>query len=530
MRRLLNDTPYARYDNPNGFFGFFNSLLKNRRRSIDWFHEVTLGLPVCKFFGMPMEPTQVFLFIRDPAGVRHFLKDSFENFTKPGANVFMHFLKEWIGEGIFTLPHGVGSADQGQAWLMQRKTASAIFSRANFTNNMGEVFVQKGERLCSLLSQGAKEGRQIDLQRLFFGFTMDSIMHIFFGAAADTMGGKECTYGDSYDLAHRSMLQYVRPSMPKLLLMRFLPWPFGGSFGLAWQVHGTFHPACRRFRAACRTLRAESDRMVARCIADPRLADRKDLLALFVQAELKSAAEKLNRKGLRDMILNFVIAGRDTTACVLSWMFFVLSTNPEVQRRLAAEVDKHLPLGTKPTLQSLTPGAMPYLNGVLFEVLRLYPPVPIDHKTAQVDEVLPDGTRVPKGTTCMFSPYAMGRDPVVHEEPEAVRPERWIPFQNPAPHEFPVFQAGPRICLGMDMALFEAKVATTMLLQRFSFELAPGELEKITYSEMITMSLCNSKNQDSHNLWVLPRERAQTCRVAMVALVPDVPLSPTFCP
>ena len=85
-----------------------------------------------------------------------------------------------------------------------------------------------------------------------------------------------------------------------------------------------------------------------------------------------------------------------------------------------------------------------------------------------------------------------------------------IPFKQPSLFEFPVFQAGPRFCLGKDMAQFEAKLVAAKLLRRFSFELKDGEAEKITYSLNITMSLCNSPQKDSFNLWVRPIPRAST--------------------
>jgi len=286
--------------------------------------------------------------------------------------------------------------------------------------------------------------------------------------------------------------------------LQYLSWPFGGFGGLGWLLHGALNPQYREFRKACAVLTRESDRIVGACRADPNLAARKDLLALFVQAE----DQHFTNAYLRDMVLNFVIAGRDTTACALSWMFYVLAMHPDVQDKLIAEIDAKYPAGSgPPTLKSVGPTAMPYLNGVLYEILRLYPPVPGDTKTAHMDDVFPDGTKIPKGTVCMFLPYAMGRDPTVYPDPLIVRPERWIPFVAPVPHEFPVFQAGPRICLGMDMAIFEAKVVAVMLLQKYRFQLLPGEREKIHYSSTITMSLCNSKNQDSHNLWIIPHKR-----------------------
>jgi len=248
----------------------------------------------------------------------------------------------------------------------------------------------------------------------------------------------------------------------------------------------------------------ESRKFIASARSDPELSKRKDLLALFIQAEEK---ESFSATYLRDMVLNFVIAGRDTTACTLSWLFYVLSINPEVQRKLQEEIDAKLPDGEAPTFKAVSARNMPYLNGVVYEVLRLYPPVPVDGKTCQEDDVFPDGTKVPKGTLCMWQPYAMGRDANIYPDPMVVKPERWIPFEAPSPHEFPVFQAGPRICLGMDMAQFEAKIATIMLLQKFSFTLKPGEEDKIHYSNTLTMSVCNSKNQDSHDLWLIPHNR-----------------------
>lgn len=169
--------------------------------------------------------------------------------------------------------------------------------------------------------------------------------------------------------------------------------------------------------------------------------------------------KNLSDKHLRDLVLNMTIAGRDTTACTLSWMVYILTQNQDVQAQLCKEIDEKLQ-GRTPTLEDLNPKNMPYLNGVLYETLRLYPPVPEDEKVVTEDGlVYPDGTPVYKGTHLIFSPYSMGRNPKVYPDPLKVVPTRWIPFKTPDPYAFPVFQAGPRFCLGKDMAQFEAKVS-----------------------------------------------------------------------
>lgn len=506
MRKILADVPLARYENPSGFLGYSKAFLKNLLRLNDWFDEITKGSGVSKMFGVRFEPQQVWLIVHDPACINHFLKDAAHLYTKPSDDKFlmMKFVRMWIGDGIFTFQHGVGAPDKGKSWLTQRKIAANIFSKANFQRNMGEVFTEKARRLVMLLQIPASRGECVDIQRLFFAFTMDSIMRIFFNEDVDTMDGTECTYGSAFDEAHRSMIAYLRPSAAFLQLLSYLPWPLGGTNGLAIELHGKYNLHFQNFQRAIETLTKESDRLVTACRNDPNLAERKDLLALFVQAE----EEHFTDKYLRDMVLNFIIAGRDTTACLLSWMLYVLCMNPEVQANLIAEIDEKQ-VREAPTLKSLSASAMPYLHGVLYEVLRLYPPVPRDNKVAMADDTFPDGTRIPKGTSCIWCPYCMGRDAARYPEPQAVKPERWIPFTAPAPHEFPVFQAGPRICLGIDMALFEAKLVAVMLLKEFSFDLKPGEAENISYATTLTMSICNSKKLDSHNLWVKPKRRVK---------------------
>eukprot|EP00927_Polykrikos_kofoidii_P015903 TRINITY_DN1712_c0_g3_i1.p1 TRINITY_DN1712_c0_g3~~TRINITY_DN1712_c0_g3_i1.p1 ORF type:complete len:559 (-),score=69.55 TRINITY_DN1712_c0_g3_i1:94-1770(-) len=503
--RALRGIPFLRAP-IHPLLGHIPDLIKNRNRAQHWRHDVTEGQPMSKFIGAIWDPDGIALFVRDPLCIRHFLKDKFELYTspKPNRNWLWKHLQRWLGDGIFATKHGVGADDGGKHWLQQRKIASGIFSRSNFTENMQKVFVRNAKRVRSLFVSGQK----VDMQMIFFNFTMDSITKIFFGEESDTVNGERSIYGSAFDNAHRSFVSYLLESVAFISVAKLFPWPFGGIHGVCARLHSHFSPVHQEFIKNIATLDHESAKIIAKCVADPRRGDRTDLLALFVQAAEKENIQiSTSTKFLRDVVLNFVIAGRDTTACLLSWTFYVLCMNPEIQRRVAEEVDSVLPGDTEPTWKLLHHANMPLLHALMFEVLRLHPPVPFDQKESQCEDVLPGGIHVSKFTRLAFIPWGMGRDASVWPEPEEVRLERWIPFKQPAPHEFPVFLAGPRICLGQDMAIFEAKLVCAMLLQEFSFTLLPGEAEKINYSNMITMSICNSKDQDSHQLWIVPRRR-----------------------
>lgn len=509
---VIKDIPRARY--VDGLIGGIGDVLKNLHRRHDRIVEITRGLPLSYFAAVKFDPEAVEIFVQDPLVVKHFLKDNHENYTKGPSNrdMFWKHLRLFLGEGIFVARHGKDADDLGKNWSKQRKIASNIFSRSNFNENMNEVFVAKGKRMCELLRKPAMDGQRVDMQEKFFQYTMDSIMQIFFGERTDTMGGENNAYAVAFDVAHRTLIEYFFKSVGTLAILKLLPWPFGGTSGLACLMHRNLNPLYREFQASHKTLDAYSRRLTQACRKDSRIKERKDLLALFIQAE--EVESPMSNTWLRDVILNFIIAGRDTTACTLSWMFYILATNPDIQEKLHAEIDEKFGAGSSPTVKSVSASEMPYLNGVLYETLRLYPPVPIDGKDTVADDTLPNGIKIAAGAKMTFLVYGMGRDPVRYPDPESVKPERWIPFKEPQPHEFPVFQAGPRICLGMNMAVFEAKVAALMVLREYFFEMAPGEAEKITYlPTALTMSIVNTKSGDkphkfdSSNLWMVPKLR-----------------------
>lgn len=506
---------------PKGYFG--TELIANLGRLHEYRTEYVQKYPDSKLLTTNGPGLNVIAYDRD--SVKAVLKDEFNFCTKPSADIdpLFSLLAQFIGgQGIFCLRHGKDLsstlAKEHKLWYDQRKTASVIFTKRQFETFMHQVFTEKMETFIRVLDKHAKAETHVDIQNLFFIFTMNSIQKLFFGRDINTLESGKDTVGDAFDEAHRLMLRSNVDILATSVFARaFLPWPIGTIFGktdsslLNW-ITKLRSKNYADFKKVTKELHKEVDGIIRAARKDPMISKRKDLLANF----MNSTKIRLSTTYLRHLILNFIIAGRDTTACTLSWLFYELSVNPEIQEKLYEELDAALPDNKIPSYADLMPQNLPYLNGCIMETLRMHPPVPEDGKFSTTDVQFPDGTVVPKNTRLIFLPYAMGRDPRRFPNPDKFDPERWIPYTKyPDAYDFPVFQAGYRECLGKDMALFESKLVATMLVQRFSFTLKPGEQENITYSFMVTMSICNSgplKNLDderTHELWLKPTRRTK---------------------
>jgi len=211
---------------------------------------------------------------------------------------------------------------------------------------------------------------------------------------------------------------------------------------------------------------------------------------------------------LRDVIMNFMIAGRDTTANALTWTFHLLSQHPECLAKMREELaGLGLKSGDAPTWENLK--AMKYTEAVIKETLRLYPSVPRDPKMAVRDDTLPDGTVVRAGQFVVYLPHSQGRlnslwgkEAGFPYDAEVFYPDRWMDESfRPNNFYYPVFQAGPRTCLGKDMALLEAKTLTAMLALAFDFQPREGQPKHPKVHNSVTCPL-------SGGLWgsMVPRK------------------------
>eukprot|EP01006_Ploeotia_vitrea_P054635 TRINITY_DN67909_c5_g3_i6.p1 TRINITY_DN67909_c5_g3~~TRINITY_DN67909_c5_g3_i6.p1 ORF type:complete len:537 (-),score=24.93 TRINITY_DN67909_c5_g3_i6:262-1833(-) len=470
-------------EKPSLLWGYTKELSKHLETRLDYLMSLypkdgslTAVLPGAIFL-----PEGV-LITQDPALVEHVLHTKHNVWLKNLPDLPpKHIFYELMGDGIFAINHGPHSNDDGNGWRIQRKIAAGIFTQQNFRDYFAQTFVVTANTFKQNLEErlGTSKEVKVNMQDLFFRYTMDSFGLIGFGTDFGTLSGKSNAFATAFDAAHACILPFDQRELPFMMLANLLPWPFG-----KWGVHMcTYLPLWRRAQVQQKIMNEYIYPLINERRKDPELMEKNDLLSLFIRATMEEK-KNISDQFLRDIILNMIIAGRDTTACTLSWLLHCLTTNTEVMAKLVQEIDETLQ-GQPPTYESIKP--MKYLHGCVYETLRLHPPVPIDPKITAVDDELPDGTKVPAKTWVWYLPWVMGRNPNLWENPMVFDPDRWL-TAKPSAYEFPVFQAGPRICLGKDMAVLEAKFAITCLLQSFSFS-AAVPASTVSYSQMITMGI-----------------------------------------
>ncbi len=237
-------------------------------------------------------------------------------------------------------------------------------------------------------------------------------------------------------------------------------------------------PSHRRYRKARAHVNALISDVMARRRAQPQADWPDDLLSKLMLVRDEETGEKMSDLLVHDESIGIFVAGHETTARTLSFLFYALRENPQVKARLHAELDAVLPREQSPTLEHLK--RLPYTRQTIKEVLRLYPPSPAQPRDPVTDQEL-GGIRVPQDTCVMLFPYATHRHPEFWDDPERFDPDRFLPEREESRHPFAYypFSGGQRICIGNNFAMLEAHVLTALLARRFDARLVTGHRPKI---------------------------------------------------
>jgi cytochrome P450 len=232
-------------------------------------------------------------------------------------------------------------------------------------------------------------------------------------------------------------------------------------------------PTIRKRRKLKRTL-AEIDALVYGAIHRQRQEETEDFsfLSFLARTDLGAERRRFSDDELRDQLLTLYHAGFETSASLLTFLFYQLALHPEVRNRVLAEVDQ-VPRERRPTAEDLS--RLDYTEWCLNETLRVFPPAYNFTRIPLSDDTL-GGYYIPKGSTVIVSPFATHRLSHLWPNPEAFEPERFRPeaVEKRSPFAFIPYGAGPRFCVGAPLAQMQTKIVTALVCQRFRLEVEPG--------------------------------------------------------
>ncbi|XP_071507570.1 cytochrome P450 3A6-like [Diadema antillarum] len=432
-----------------------------------------------KVYGFFMFNKPIYV-VSDPEMVREIGVKSFSNFT----NHEMFVLKNRpLDKGLSML--------QDQHWKDVRNIITPTFSAAKM-KKMSGLINECCDYLVKNLGARQQKDNEVNVNSVFEAFTMDGIARCAFGLEIDSQNNPNDPFvANAKTILNGSIIN------PRLIIAGVLP-PVAH---LMNYFHiGMFPMGVINFFSNV------VDRAMAIREADPRSEERKDFLQLIMNAHQSGESEKvtegkkveedvhshldehhnmeffesrrnkdlkLTKEEIVAQTLLFFIAGYETTNVTLGFIAYSLATNPEVQDKLIQEVDEVTPDRDSVNYSSIA--KMPYLDGVVCETLRMYPPAALTDRVCNETYTLNDVT-FPKGVQIFFPIHAIHHDPEYWPNPEVFDPLRYTKENREGRHPFAwmPFGAGPRNCVGMRFALMEIKMAVARVLQKYRFQTSPN--------------------------------------------------------
>ncbi|MDQ3262983.1 MAG: cytochrome P450 [Myxococcota bacterium] len=378
----------------------------------------------------------VYVFqLSHPDALKHVLVDKAANYRK---GVSFDALRPLLGNGLLTA--------EGELWMRNRRLAQPAFHRERLAK-LVDMMVDATDRVLTRWDPAAATGAALDVAPDMMGLTMSVVARALFSAdvtgdAAEVGAALTCALEET----NRRLLSF-NP------IERFLPTQRN-----------------RDFARAMESMNAVVNRIIGERRAGQGPAD--DLLGMLMAAKDQDTGESMSDAQLRDEAMTLFLAGHETTAVALCWMWYLLSKHPEIQRRVRAEVAEVL--GNRvPTSADLP--RLKYLSRCWDETLRLYPPVWVTgRETLAEDEIM--GFRVPARTVVSIPIYTLHHNPRFWDQPEVFDPDRFTPerSQGRPRHAYLPFGGGQRLCIGNNFAIMEAQVIAARVLQRFELAVPEG--------------------------------------------------------
>lgn len=371
-------------------------------------------------------------FIYHPNEIETVLATNAKNFIK-SRSLRSPFFAKLVGNGLLT--------SEGDFWRRQRRLAQPAFHRQRIAA-YGDVMVDFTNRMLATWRAGQVRDVHRDMMRL----TLEIVVKTLFNADVS---------GDA-DRVGRILAEIVKP--------------FASQATLRWILDNRLPTANRRrFFKAVR----EIDEIVFRIISERRQsgADEGDLLSMLLAAHDEDDGTQMTDRQLRDEVMTIFLAGHETTALTLSWIWYLLAAHPEAEQKFHQELADVLK-GQVPTVADMP--RLKYADMIAREAMRLYPPA-FGLGREAIEDCELGGFHVPAKAQIFIFPWATHRDPRFFTDPDSFHPERWtedFTAELPKYAYFP-FGGGPRACIGNYFAMMEIILLMATIGQRYRLALTP---------------------------------------------------------
>ncbi|KAM7499118.1 hypothetical protein LguiA_023532 [Lonicera macranthoides] len=456
--------------------GMTPGLLQNAHRIHEILTDVLNETGGTFVFKGPWFANMDMVLTADPANINHILSKNFSNYPK-GAE---------FRESFDILGDGINNSDF-ELWEFHRKTALSHMKLAEFQDLLERTIWHKVEiGLIPILERACEKAAEVDLQNIFQRFTFDTICSVVLDYDPLSL---------SMDLPYIACEEAFNDAEEALLYRHILPegcWKLQKKLRIGKE---------KKLSEAWETF----DRFIYHCISlkQSRTRDQDEsgfksfnFLTSYMEAYKEEGGSSGNpNKLLRDTLLSLMVAGRDTTSTALTWFFWLLATNPLVEIKILEEIKSKMNLKDEEKRKFFKPEELRklvYLHGALCEALRLYPPVPVQHKAPVQPDTLPSGHWIDRNTKTVICFYPMGRmETIWGKDCLEFKPERWISERGGIKHEpsfkFPAFNSGPRSCVGKDMAFTEMKIVASTIIYNYRIEVVEGHPITPSTSIILTM-------------------------------------------
>lgn len=381
-------------------------------------------------------PVGAFYVVGDPEGVKRVFLDNVGNYPK--TDMERRLFGAIFGNGLLS--------SEGETWRSHRRTMAPPFaplSVASYAPGMARDVAD----FQTCWDRAAPE-EPVDVARDMTRLTLQIISRAVFSTDGAELG----------EVMERSIAGAMDAT--RVGLADFVP------------VIGGLRMAAREKRIS--EVFAEFDGVVARLTAErEHSAGGADLLSRLIAARDAETGGGMTALEVRDQVVTIFVAGHETTAAAMSWIWYLLSQHPLAEAKLHAELDTVLS-GRAPAAEDLP--SLAYARMVIEEAMRLYPPAPgtSTRVALQADEIC--GVKIPKGALICVAPWVTHRHRLYWDRPEAFEPERFSKENAAGRPRFAYipFGAGPRVCIGASLAMTEMLIVLATLAQRYRLALAPG--------------------------------------------------------